>query len=64
MADAKTERLFLRTVEFWGHFVVGGLKNFKLLPDISFDGGFQKIVLSSLLLFLCSYFSNDLDDNQ
>ena len=26
------------------HFVVGGMKNFKLLPDISFDGGFQNIV--------------------
>ena len=41
-----------------------GLKNFKLLPDISFDSSFQKIVLSSLLLFLCACFSNDLDDNQ
>ena len=44
--------------------MVVGLKNFKLLPDISFDSSFQKIVLSSLLLFLCACFSNDLDDNQ
>ena len=35
------------------HVVVGGPKNFKLLPDTFFDGGFRKIVLSSLLLFLC-----------
>ena len=33
------------------HFVVGGQKNFKLLSDISFDTGFQKNVLSNLLLF-------------
>ena len=33
------------------HFLVGGPKDLKLLPDISFDSGFQKIVLSSLLLF-------------
>ena len=36
------------------HFVVGGPKNFKLLPDITFDSGFQEIVLSSLLLFSCA----------
>ena len=35
-------------------FVPGGSKNFKLLPDISFDSGFQKIVLLSLLLFSCA----------
>ena len=29
--------------------VVDGQKNFKLLPDISFDNGFPKIVLSSLV---------------
>ena len=36
------------------HFVVGGPKNFKekkTLPDVSFDYDFQKIILSSLLLF-------------
>ena len=32
--------------------MVGGLKNLKLLPEISFDSGFQEIVLSSLLLFV------------
>ena len=37
------------------HVVVGGPKTFKLLPDISFDGGFQKIVWSNLLLFSCAY---------
>ena len=36
------------------HFVVGGPKDFKLLPDISFDSDFQKFVLSSLLLFSCA----------
>ena len=35
------------------HFVVGGPKTFKLLPDISFDRGSQKIVWSNLLLFFC-----------
>ena len=34
------------------HFVVGRPKNFKLWTDISFEGGLQNIVLSSLLLFL------------
>ena len=29
-------------------------KIFRLWPDISFDSGFQKIVLSSLLLFPCA----------
>ena len=33
------------------HFAEGWPKNFELLPDNSFDTGFQKIVLSSLLLF-------------
>ena len=39
------------------HFVVDELKSFKLLPDISFDSGFQEIVFSSLLLYLyiCVY---------
>ena len=45
------------------HFVVGGLKNFKLLPDISFDSDFQKVVLSNLL-FLCAFYQGDLDDIQ
>ena len=36
------------------HFRVGGPKNFNLLPDISFDSGFEKIVLSNLLLFSCA----------
>ena len=31
--------------------VVGGPENFKLLPGIYFDSGFQKIVLPSYLLF-------------
>ena len=44
------------------HFVVGGPKNFKLLLDISFDSGFQRIVLSSLLLFPCTCYEFDLDD--
>ena len=35
------------------HFVVGGPKTFKLLPDISFDSGSQKILWSNLLLFFC-----------
>ena len=35
------------------HFVVGGPKNFKHLSHISFDSGFQNIVLPSLLLFSC-----------
>ena len=33
------------------YFGVAGSKNLKVLPDLSFDSGFQKIVLSSLLLF-------------
>ena len=36
------------------YFVVGELKNFKLLSAIFFNSGFQKIVFSSLLLFSCS----------
>ena len=36
------------------HFVKAGPKNFKLLGDISLDSSFQKIVLSSLLLFSCA----------
>ena len=31
------------------YFVVDGPKNFKLLPDISFDRGFEKIIASNLL---------------
>ena len=46
------------------HFVVGGPKTFKLLPYISFDSGFQKIALLSLLLFLCACFQADLDNIQ
>ena len=38
------------------YFIVGELKNFKLLADISFDSDFQKIILSSLLLFLCAWY--------
>ena len=33
------------------YFVVGTLKNFKLLTDIYFDSGFQNIASSSLQLF-------------
>ena len=45
--------------------MVGGPKYFtKLLPDISFDSGFQKIVLSSLLLFSCACYKVDLDHIQ
>ena len=44
--------------------MVGGPKYFKLLPDISFDSGFQKIVLSSLLLFSYACYKVDLDDIQ
>ena len=37
-----------RAIILWGHhFVVGG-------PKISFDNGFQKTVLSNLLLFSCA----------
>ena len=39
-----------------GYFVVGQPNKFKLLGDISFDSGFQNIVLSNLLLFLCAYY--------
>ena len=35
-------------------FMVAGPKHFKLLPAISFHSAFQKIVLSSLLLFSCA----------
>ena len=50
------------SVQFWilqgHHFVVGEPKTFKLSPDISFDTGFQKIVLSSLLLFSCACYKS------
>ena len=46
------------------HFVVGRPKKFKLLSDISFDNGFQKIVLSSLVLFSCACYYFDLDNVQ
>ena len=46
------------------HFVVGGPKNFTLLPDIFFHSDFEKIVLSSLLLFSRACFLVDLDDIQ
>ena len=46
------------------HFVVDGPKNFKLFPDISFDGGFQKILLSILPLFSCGCYQVNLDDIQ
>ena len=46
------------------HFVVGGSNNFKLLLEISSENGFQKIVLSSLLLFLCTCYYVDLGDIQ
>ena len=52
----------MASVQFWilqgRHFVVDGPKTFKLSPDISFDTGFQKIVLSSLLLFLCACYKS------
>ena len=35
-------------------FCGGWVKNFKLLPDISFDSGFQKTVLANLGLFSCA----------
>ena len=35
-------------------FVVGGLNNFKLLADISFNISLQTTVLPSLLLFFCA----------
>ena len=43
-------RLISRTL----HFVVGGPKSFKLLPDICFESSLQNTVLPSLLLFLCA----------
>ena len=46
------------------HFVVGGPKIFKLLSDSSFDSGFQKCVLSSLLLFPCTCYLVDRDNIQ
>ena len=46
------------------HFVVGGTRNFKLLSDISFDSGFQKIILSSLQLFLCACYLGDIQWNK
>ena len=36
------------------HFVVDGPKNLKLLVDISFESGYQNIVLLSWLLFSCA----------
>ena len=38
------------------HFVVVWQKTFKLLPDASFDSGFQKIVLATLMLFSCAFY--------
>ena len=47
------------------YFLEGGPKNFKLLVDISFESSLQKIVLPSLLLFLCAcYYCVRLDDIQ
>ena len=46
------------------HFVAASPKNSKLLLDISFDSGFQKIVLWSLLLNLCACYWVDLVDIQ
>ena len=34
------------------HFTVTGSKNFKLLPDTSFDTSFQNNIIVSLQLFL------------
>ena len=36
------------------HLVMSCSEDFKLLPDNSYDSGFQKIILSSLLLFFCA----------
>ena len=46
------------------HFVVDEPENFKLLADFSFESSLQNIVLSSLLLFLCAAYWDDLDDIQ
>ena len=46
------------------HFVVGGLKSFKLLSVISFDSGCQKIVLSNLPLFSCACYKDARDNIQ
>ena len=46
------------------YFVVGTLKNFKLLTDNYFDSGFQNIALSSLQLFSRACYEVDLDDIQ
>ena len=41
------------------HFLVGGPKKFKLLPDISFDRGFQKIVFVKFTtVFMCLLLSS------
>ena len=44
------------------HFVVGRPKNLKVLLDIFFDNDFQKVELSSFLLFSCACYYFDLDD--
>ena len=44
--------------------MVGGPRNFKHLPDISFDNSFQKMVLWSLLMLSYACYLADLDDNQ
>ena len=45
--------------KFTGPSFCGGWAK-KLLPDISFDSGVQKIVSSSLLLFSCACYLVDL----
>ena len=48
---------------FTGPLFCGGWSK-KILADISFDSGFQQIVLASLLLFSCACYLVDLDDIQ
>ena len=47
-----------------GHFVVGGSKNLKLLPNTCFGVSFQKNVLWSFLLFSSVCYQNDLSHSE
>ena len=46
------------------HFVVGGSKNLKLLPNACFGVSFQKNVLWSFLLFSSFFYQDDLNDSE
>ena len=46
------------------HFVVGGLKNLKLLTDTCFGISFQKNVLCIFLLFSSACYQDDLSDSE